>query len=500
MYNFANSADTDWSNGRPQLQTLICTTSPPERAAWNALVGPRGGDYRVGLNISEPIPYDPTVPGLPPYYPIPTHNLNPNDTGGNGLPGFRAMTRDSYKDFTRPGKTLPDKPFDIANLPSDPPAYANPVLTDPIRPHFEDGTHEDVRTVYLQRLAEPDMAYDPVDNPYITIDWMPVDLTVFNGEDEPDNAAATPVFAFQSRYKDGGDVSSYISSDLLPATIQNSSAALSADIAGGSRKGVGSSLGTQMLSASTSSLVRSQPYPAGAVATTRSPALPNFKYRLGYAVVPAIAGDTNDPNYRATSSVSLGYLNVGRPLGNFNIHTIPAGRQFDGFEPPISLPASPYLGSPQNSQNSLFWFNRLFASPYELMYVPAFGPGQIGQNATLSNVQHLYASDAAKTGLTAEGRFGPFGAFLDFFNSSHLKTANMTGLTGYWQRAQSPPPTATSQIPQNPDLHLLFDLIETPQHYIDSQKYLMVVWQKQQDRDFVILAAIQSRTTFDLEC
>ena len=39
------------------------------------------------------------------------------------------------------------------------------------------------RTVFLQRLANPLAPYHPITNPYLTIDWMPVDLTVFNGED-----------------------------------------------------------------------------------------------------------------------------------------------------------------------------------------------------------------------------------------------------------------------------------------------------------------------------
>ena len=40
------------------------------------------------------------------------------------------------------------------------------------------------KTVFLQRLANPWAAYDPVTNPYRTVDWMPIDLTVFNGEDK----------------------------------------------------------------------------------------------------------------------------------------------------------------------------------------------------------------------------------------------------------------------------------------------------------------------------
>ena len=38
-------------------------------------------------------------------------------------------------------------------------------------------------TAFLQRLADPTQAYDATSNPYVTVDLMPVDLTVFNGDD-----------------------------------------------------------------------------------------------------------------------------------------------------------------------------------------------------------------------------------------------------------------------------------------------------------------------------
>ena len=43
-------------------------------------------------------------------------------------------------------------------------------------------TYPDVRTVFLQRLADPTRDHNQQDNPYITVDWLPFDLTVFNGE------------------------------------------------------------------------------------------------------------------------------------------------------------------------------------------------------------------------------------------------------------------------------------------------------------------------------
>ena len=46
---------------------------------------------------------------------------------------------------------------------------------------WSNGTAPMFRVIYLQRLANPLLAYDPTNNPYRTIDAMPVDLTVFNG-------------------------------------------------------------------------------------------------------------------------------------------------------------------------------------------------------------------------------------------------------------------------------------------------------------------------------
>ncbi len=44
------------------------------------------------------------------------------------------------------------------------------------------GTHQEARTVFLQRLADPTSPWHPIDNPYLTMDFMPIDLTTFNGE------------------------------------------------------------------------------------------------------------------------------------------------------------------------------------------------------------------------------------------------------------------------------------------------------------------------------
>jgi hypothetical protein len=63
-------------------------------------------------------------------------------------------------------------------------------------------TTTNYKTVFLQRLANPLAAYDPATNPYLTVDWMPIDLTVFNGDDSTDPYdTGTPKFATRQRGK-----------------------------------------------------------------------------------------------------------------------------------------------------------------------------------------------------------------------------------------------------------------------------------------------------------
>lgn len=85
--------------------------------------------------------------------------------------------------------------------------------TSPIR-QYNNGTFFQYSVVYLQRLANPLRAYDEEENPYLTVDQMPLDLTIYNGEsttDDPGLAGKTsPVLGainnvrFDTRQRDGG--------------------------------------------------------------------------------------------------------------------------------------------------------------------------------------------------------------------------------------------------------------------------------------------------------
>ncbi|MDZ4820817.1 MAG: hypothetical protein SGJ20_17770, partial [Planctomycetota bacterium] len=129
------------------------------------VTGWTAGTDRVGLTISEPI-FSAAA-----YYPKAT-DLNTT----TGL-------TEAYGDLT---ETDAAKYFRDLPLDSEPgtPLEANAMLAS--------RTNLDCRTVFLQRLADPTKPWHAQTNPYLTVDWMPIDLTVFNGEDRWESANSLP--------------------------------------------------------------------------------------------------------------------------------------------------------------------------------------------------------------------------------------------------------------------------------------------------------------------
>ncbi|HZZ73759.1 MAG TPA: hypothetical protein VFE24_16020, partial [Pirellulales bacterium] len=139
---------------------IVCAADRP--AGWGAA----GGPPNIGLNISEPLPSDPK------YYQQPNQKWPSSPYAYNDAYGVEGDMNNQF----------PDAPFDSA--------AGMPLKTDNM---LETGTYLNARTVFLQRLANPLEGYNKDTNPYITVDWMPLDLTVFNGENQtPNQTSATP--------------------------------------------------------------------------------------------------------------------------------------------------------------------------------------------------------------------------------------------------------------------------------------------------------------------
>ena len=439
--------------------TMIAVTTPPS-AAWLTAVGPNPAPllYGVGFNISEPTP-SPIPAGR--YYNIPTQPLNSAAT----TPFPRT---DSWRDVATNTGTFFDEPFDYNAL------AVNERLASDNNKHLI-GTYAAHRTAFLQRLADPDLAYHPVYNPYITIDWMNMDLTVFNGEDlvGVDNASATPPytapaeekpgptgFALQSRYKDGARVTDAPDDQQIvtqaTATAKGRYTFSDPSIAAGVQTGL------SYFSSSTAYLI-------GSIAQTGfTGPPPYFAHSLGVVDPNAPASTTLGPD---PSSVTLGYINAGRRN---------ATGGYDGFAVPSAV-TGPYMGSSQFPQAGLFWLNRPFASPYEIMMVPRTAPGQLGQ--MFSTPQQYVAPGDVSRGF-ATGQYDlaarssaaapapwptPYAYLPQFFSSPEMKVANTLGATPYepyWQR------TNTAAAIKGSSWNLLLELVETAPVFADSERWI----------------------------
>ena len=153
-------------------------------------------DGHVGLNISEPLRNA--------YYPL------PGDTDADGDPNFRSYTGGQDGDMDGAADyPLEDAYLDRANpsisqavdRPQDPVVDILPSLGR--EPKL--GTIENFRTVYLQRIADPTSNYNADTNPYRTIDWMSLDLTVFSGEEDAALIDNSGQYARRSIQRTGGN-------------------------------------------------------------------------------------------------------------------------------------------------------------------------------------------------------------------------------------------------------------------------------------------------------
>lgn len=371
----------------------------PRGRLWQAAY-PNG----VGVNVSMP-----NLDQLDGIYEAPVFRLNSEEGSG-----FDTLPPDSYHDTARRRGTLP-KPFDVNNpvLLVDEQAFGTadfPATTIPY-----------ARTAFLQRLADPLRPYDPVYNPYITTDWMPIDLSVFNGEDGRSSNAPAGL-ALSTRQRSGEDARPQ--ADTLPP----------------------------------STLLSFKWQPLTPLSA------PNQTGRRYY--VPWLLGGDDPGVNPAYPGATLGFWNKweinGQPPQLRTTMQLPGAAD-------IRSPLRPFLGTPIDPTGStpglagLTWFNRQFASAFELMMVPSSGPGQLHQEFTPSQLVAgnpqggLYG--LAKTPPTAEtpSLHFPFGHLPNFFA----------------QGVPAPSGTPVQNRPDRgaPELYRLFEWLDTPSRFAGVQRF-----------------------------
>ncbi|MEM8669568.1 MAG: hypothetical protein AAGG48_18725 [Planctomycetota bacterium] len=342
-----NGTGTALASMRPTVGIVAGANPPP------GFVGPPitpGGQIGIGLNVSEPLPY-PAPAGVDSYYPTPTHQLRGD------------FPFDSYYDFDNADGAFPDDPFDAR-------PYSE--LFKAFGPQAErTGTRERFKTAYLQRLADPTSPFDALLNPYITVDYITVDLTVFNGSEEnreetesgpppvtewidrldPDPFNSGPPEAFASRYKTGRVLDERYDAAGITSNLSHS-------------------YNTVPPQERTTLAVAPAPpgsTPIGPQTADHEPFFP-FTLNIQDIVNPDLNGANaiNLSAQRDTHSSTLGYANASYG---------PRWSQPAGGD--ISM--SSYIGTPyQEWFSSVTWLNRPYASPGEMMWVPTTSAGRFG--------------------------------------------------------------------------------------------------------------------------
>ncbi len=324
---------------------------PPTTSDWTTQ--PPGSENfvmtQVGVNVSEPLSrWDM-------YYDRPIKRANSGNTtsdttapGGitptNALGfGNASLEADAYYDYNLPGAGA-KAPFDnpsttkgpLKNWVSESNGVTQPGVTQTV---VSQGTHSDWCTAYLQRLADPNKAFDATLNPYITVDWIPIDLTVFHGEES-----------------------------------------LSGSVRLASRQKVGACIVPESLAFNTGAGKTGQSFLSSYThlpPTSTSGGTDNFlKYKLNadqgshaLSPRPTLGTGTN-------SFMTLGFLNSGFALAAES----PIAAELPGLPAPfVGAPGDPAHTNRQWHPSTLFWANRPFINSFELSYVPVSSPGQLGQ-------------------------------------------------------------------------------------------------------------------------
>ncbi|MDP6442475.1 MAG: hypothetical protein QGG36_24780 [Pirellulaceae bacterium] len=369
-------------------------------------------DNGIGVNISEPLPSSPD------FYPdVPIASLN-------SMVAPNVLAPDAYIDLMTPMPTLPDDPFDSDNLGGAATWRTRPLQFGPGgNAMLATNTYANVRSLFLQRLADPRIPWNPMPghpdhststpvNPYVTVDWGSTDLTVYNGEDnpgmDPDNTSNPGMLQFASRQR--GQV--FTTAGAAPRPVNWFS-------------WIGLPWTVPGLSSTTVPDVAQQPNPPGA------PASVYFRYSLRH---------------------SLGYMN----------HTekeVPPPQQA------MRLTVPNYNGEPSRPLPMWWWLNRPFANPYELLQVPSsspdrffleynveerqFSPNPLNPARVPLDWRPYHRTLVNNPPATALETRRPFKHLLDFFGTSNN---------------QSTPNTAAH-------FYRLFDYVDTPSPFVGSERY-----------------------------
>lgn len=412
MYNGDNVAEQNVQ--APNV--MICASLLPANAAWTGSppgvmeLGIAGGLKGVGLNISTPV-----ASSADPYWAV---SHVPNQAG------------DTYT-------VAPNVPFD--NDAASVLSVDGIVQADPTNTPKSTGTYEKYKVAFLQRLADPSLPYNPMPppvgstvtpdpdhthrpelpvNPYITVDSISLDLTVFNGSEAPHQ----PITAM-SMTQQWDSADEYTETSYSPNTAAHDAWRISTQpqikFATREKGGLDPVSGTAVL------------WTPG----TTAPALTIDKVPMGTTY-----GQELDPNSHFDFNLkhSLGYLNES--LGGLSRQAAHGGNE------------QVYNGSPAAPFHWLAWANGPFSSAHEVMLVPASSPNRLlHEMGDIVNVPAAQRTDFYNPQMTPDPvtNGAQFTYLMNFFRSE------ATGSTGA----------------AAPDMSRMLELLSTPNQFVGTDRW-----------------------------
>ncbi len=440
MYRTDNVVVSKGNAMRPSFNMIAACRAPDSWITHNNGANANDRvDPVIGLNLSEPLATDTN------YYRIPTTRLNvsnkaptdPTDPDNNAV-GFGDLTyHDAYHDYQANANPPALVPFDKGQ--------AMPPTTSPTPLDYwllgqnsktqavNVGTQEDWSTAYLQRLADPDKPWNATFNPYITVDWIPIDLTVFSGEEnfKPDVYPNGVDIKFASRQKTG--------QSLTPTTVTTTNGNKQVYYYQPSTNPTTPvSTGNTFYSAAT------HPPRKTSAITPLVGKETFFSYEMymddNNPVRPSLVGLPSMPTDTIPNDTftTLGFLNSTYQVANIANSSLPGdprGSSYTNWVP-----------------DALYWANRTFANPYELANVPISSPGQLMQEfspaSPLTTDSRYRPKFSMANPLTLDATsIQPSGHLLSFFRESSIGT--------------------TREIP----ISTLFEMVETVSPWADANDY-----------------------------
>jgi hypothetical protein len=313
---------------------------------------------------------------------------------------------DDYNDDLRTNGTLvgDELPVPLPNEPKEPEGY---------------------RVVALQRLADPTRPYDQFQNPYLTVDSMPVDLTVYNSES--DEAVVT-------------DAQHVINAEPFYFATRQRGAAQRAILS--TRPNVDIPNPWLMRT----QLPESEVNPGENTAT--------YRWNIGSAI----------PGPQHT----LGYLNrayyelFGIPptTGTFNPgHEPLTDQQLSRYSDVLLVNQQQYVGAPPMPFSTFVWPNRPFVSNTELMNVPWAGPAEMFSAFSLWPDSATSPNDPKPYNRGAAGNPGPAP---DYMNAPNRHLIN------YYQ-SDGPGLTPTDR---GLNFHRVLEFVQVPSRFAGTKEML----------------------------